>query len=213
MAEPTPEDLPDRAVRCIFELTYGDEPCSTGMWLRAATAGATGAQLADAAESIAAFFDSPDLLGNLSDSLIHEATKLIQYDGVGGAIEGIYSSAQPGLLTGDALPANACMVVSVHGTAHYRGGKGRMYIPGQANVAAASVKQWSEDFLTTMDTSIADFFAGVNALEPDGLGSLTIGTWHRWLHGAAITPTFDDCTGMSIQPRICTQRRRLGSTL
>jgi hypothetical protein len=211
--EPTPENLDAHAIRVSFDLTYGDEPCSFGMWLESSDVAPSGAECADAAQSIAALFDAPSFLGNLSSSLTHQSTKVTQYDGSGGAVEGIYTSAQPGLIGGDAMPANTAMVVSVHGSAHYRGGKGRMYIPGEVNAAAESVKQWSDDFVGTMNSAVADFLAAVNALTPTGFTTLTVGTWHRWLGGVAIAPSFDACTGMSIQPRICTQRRRLGSTL
>lgn len=111
------------------------------------------------------------------------------------------------------MPANAAMVCSVHDGSHYRGGKGRFYVPGQANVSAESVSQWSDDFVSTLNTSLAEFLSAVNALSDAPFSGITLGVWHRWLAGVAISPTFRPASAITVQPRICTQRRRLGPTL
>jgi len=211
---PRPEDIPSTVGRVHLMFAIGALPASCGFWLQSATPGPpTSGDLADLAANIDTFWDVPGIMGVASDSLTHDHTKVVWSDGLGAAVEGESTPGAPGLIAGDAMPANTCAVLSMHDGSHYRGGKGRMYWPGQPNAAAASVSSWSNDFVTTLDAGLNDFLIGVNALTPAWAGTITVGTLHRWLAGVAITPVFRPSSSITTQHRICTQRRRLGPTI
>ena len=212
--EPTPEDIPAVVGRVHFNFAFGSHAASCGHWLGSGTAGPpTPSDLSSLAATIGGFWAVPGIMGVLSDSLTLDNCKVVWSDGVGGAVEGESIIDAPGLVSGDAMPANTALVMSMHDGSHYRGGKGRFYIPGLPNVAAASVSSWSEDFLTTINAAFATYLTEVNALTTDWGGPLLCGTLHRWRAGVAITPDFRPTASIVGQARICTQRRRLGPTL
>jgi hypothetical protein len=65
-----------------------------------------------------------------------------------------------------------------------------------------------------MQDGINAVISGLNGLSDGTFTSVTAGVWHKFRAGAALAPpVFAPYTSASIQRRICTQRRRLGSEI
>lgn len=109
------------------------------------------------------------------------------------------------------LSANAAACINFPIARRYRGGHSRMYMGGMGNDSVASVTHWSESFITNMNNDFAAFIAGLNSYVGTGLATITVGSLSYVSGGAVrVTPVFDPWVGADTQPRICTQRRRLG---
>lgn len=125
-------------------------------------------------------------------------------------IEGTYDTSADGGSGSDYLPANVATVVSWKLASVYRGGKPRTYIPGVPPSAVGSDTAWTSDYVAATASFAAAFLAAFNAQTIDD-ASLNLGTMAFFRSNAALAPPyFESFVSSSCQPRICTQRRRLG---
>jgi hypothetical protein len=117
-----------------------------------------------------------------------------------------------GAESGGGLTANAAAVISWGILSSYRGGKPRTYIPGIGANALASARALSATFVASASAAAASFIDDVNALATGGITSVSLGTLHFFAAGVALAPpTFDPFVSARCQPRVCSQRRRLGA--
>ena len=134
-----------------------------------------------------------------------------------GSIEvgGHASTSEPGAGGGAALPANSSAVISWHTGEHYRGGKPRTYVPGIDSDSLLNLYLYTDEFIGSLRSGANSFLSDFNGLAlPGDWGSVSLGVWHRWSGGVAIDPpVFAPFFSAGVQPRVCTQRRRLGHTL
>lgn len=109
------------------------------------------------------------------------------------------------------LSANVAACINFPISRRYRGGHSRMYMAGMGNDSTSSESHWSTSFLTNMNNDFAAFIAGLNSYVGSGLATIEVGSLSYVTGGAPrVTPVFDPWVGADTQPRICTQRRRLG---
>ena len=186
-SEPTPEPLPEGTGRVKYHFDVGGLPASTGHWFLAAADAYSASTCTELAGNIADLWPTPAMIGNFWEgcSLVKIEVQVVPTGG--GEVAGFVALSLPGTITGDALPINAAAVLSLHDGSVYRGGKGRMYLPGFANSAASNVNVFSDEFVTAMNTAWADYLTAFNALT-FGAGLPTFSVLHRWLAGVAITP-------------------------
>jgi hypothetical protein len=130
-----------------------------------------------------------------------------------GEISAVASSSTFGSRSGFATN-NDCVLLSWGISSSYRGGKPRTYLPPGGTADRASGHAWDSAYLAAVNTSAAAFLTAVDALTYSSIDSVSLGCLHFFRAGAALDPpTFDPFTTVSVQPRICSQRRRLGPEL
>lgn len=213
--EPAPNPDPETTGWVKAKWLVDDQPCSSTLRLSyAVSALPTTADLATQAAALIPAFANPSFLGNLSAQVILTELELGYSFGGGTELVGVADTSEPGLEGGAALPLNAAIVFSLHTGERYRGGKGRMYIPGAPDSAQLSLREWTDDFVGAMATGAATMLSDIAAAAGGPFDSIVPCVRHQFLGGAALDPpVFTPITSISIQRRICTQRRRLGSTI
>ena len=85
---------------------------------------------------------------------------------------GYDTTAVAGSLSGTALPAEVATNVEFNIARRYRGGKPRMYLPGQVTANMANPGSWSSGWETSVNTDVPLFFTAVEALSPGSIGTL-----------------------------------------
>lgn len=128
--------------------------------------------------------------------------------------QAVISKAVSGTVGGTGLPAqNACCVNFPIGR-RYRGGHCRMYIPGMSGDNQLNGKQWQASFLTNMHNDFAAALAGLNGYSSPTFTSITwVQLSYRTGGAVRVTPVTDAVIGIEVQDRVCTIRRRLGSSI
>lgn len=102
------------------------------------------------------------------------------------------------------MPVNAAMCVSWHQAQRYRGGHARTYLCGLPEVNNLDGRHFSTDAVNAFVDKVGDFFT-------TGLTGLDLVLVRRISNTLVLSPpTTSLITGLSINPRIDSQRRRLG---
>lgn len=140
--------------------------------------------------------------------------------------EATASFSHAGRLSGGRLPADTCMVIGLPVARRYRGGHGRIYVFCGDESKIASEQEWSEAFVSGMQSGWAGFMGDIAAAVWSGGGTLS----HvvvSYYHGNTIethgspprarnvpvlreTPLVDQVLAYEARARIGSQRRRLG---
>jgi hypothetical protein len=213
--EPPANPLPVDGGHVKVTTVVDDMATSYSIGLLYATSGAPVAgDLAALAEVLAAFFGDPTWVGNLSnEAAITEVEAMYSFGG-GTELVGGFDTSQPGLIDTGAVPLNVALVASLHTGERYRGGKSRIYVAGCPDAARVDLRQWTNDFVSAMQDGINAVISGINGATSGPFTSVTAGVWHKFSGGAALAPpVFAPYESASIQRRLCTQRRRLGSEI
>jgi hypothetical protein len=125
----------------------------------------------------------------------------------------IVSKDVAGTVDGSGLPANVSALINFPVARRYRGGHSRMYMGGMGQNSTLDQNAWQSSFITNMNNDFAAFIAGLNGYSGTGLYSITVGQLSYYESGTLRdAPLFDPWLAADTQPRICTQRRRLGKT-
>lgn len=123
---------------------------------------------------------------------------------------GTVASVHPGTRTGGGLGAQVALVSSWIAPLRYRGGHPRNYWPGGTAADLATPATWINASLTQFENGFAAFLTAINAINagtsPVQFGLLSYHTGHV----LRPTPLFVAYTGVTVHPRLDTQRRRLG---
>lgn len=85
---------------------------------------------------------------------------------------GTVSVSHPGTLDGATLTANAATNIEFDLARRYRGGKPRMFLPPPDGTVLASIDKYTTDFVTAVNTGIAEFFSDIEALSVGSMGTL-----------------------------------------
>lgn len=213
--EPTPAPDPVDTGFVRAEYTVSGSPASCTVRLKFVTSGApVPGDLAALATALSAGWNSPSLQGNLSDQCTLDELVVGYSFGSGVELEGGAAMGDPGLIGGGACPVNSAIVASLHTGERYRGGKGRIYLPGAPISAILNLREWTDDFVSAIGPGVDNLISVINGATSGPFTSVTACVRHQFSAGAALTPpTFTPISSTSIQRRICTQRRRLGDTL
>lgn len=192
-----------------------DMPTSSTIRLTFATSGPpTAGDCSGLAGNLTPAFGNPSFVGNLSAQAILTELEVGYSFGGGVSIVGLADADDPGLIGGGACPLSSAVVVSFHDGDRYRGGKSRIYVPGAPLSAMLSLREWTDDFISALTDGIGTCLVDIAAATFGAFTAVTPAVRHQFSGGAALTPpVFNPIDSFSIQRRICTQRRRLGSEI
>jgi hypothetical protein len=130
------------------------------------------------------------------------------------AAQAIVPKSVFGTVGGSGLAANTACCVNFPTGRRYRGGHCRMYIGGLSSADQLTQNSWQTSFLANMHNDFAAALAGLNSYASPELLSLTwVQLSYRTGGAVRVTPVTDPVIGIAVQNRICTIRRRLGSSL
>lgn len=127
----------------------------------------------------------------------------------------------PNQESSQATPLNACVLISAKESYRYRGGHPRLYFsPGSVTDTAPGQYEWSGATLATWTTDMAHFLAAVNGYSYTSGHTGFLCNVH-YIDKAVNpvppyyvpSPVVRPVVQFVPQPRICTQRRRLGPLL
>lgn len=210
--EPTPNALPSGGGRASIGFAVDDKPASVGLWLFFSGSTSPG----DVNDLAAGILDVwiENIQPVLSAQCLVKLCEVVLQDGASEQ-GGHASTSEPGAGGGAALPANSSAVISWHDGSSYRGGKPRTYVPGIDADSLLNLYLYTDEFVGSLRSGANAFIDGIAALAPIGdIDTVTLGCWHRWRAGVALDPPeFRPYASAGVQPRVCTQRRRLGHTL
>jgi len=150
----------------------------------------------------------------MNDNVILESTQVVLYGPGDDVIDATVGDGGVGSTTGTALPANCACCLSWQIAPHYRGGHPRTYLCGFNVEDTSTTTSWSGSFITNAESAAQSYHEDLESIGPIGDGITTIehgvvsfaagGDWRD-------PPVFRRITGASVDSRIDTQRRRLGS--
>jgi hypothetical protein len=84
-------------------------------------------------------------------------------------------------------------------------------MPGMLHDNVVSNREFSSAYVANMTTAAAAVLNDINAMTTANLATVEMGVLSRYLAGVVRTPpVFYGYTAASFQPRVCTQRGRLG---
>lgn len=143
--------------------------------------------------------------------------------GLSGQWTGSYNGGQ----SGTPLPLQVATNIEFGIARRYRGGKPRMYHPPSDQNNTADAANWSDAYVSAMNTNAAGFFGAIEALSIGAMGTLqhvnlsyySGFTNHTSTSGRSrAVPTYrstavvDTVTGYSTKKKMGSQRRRRSST-
>jgi hypothetical protein len=119
------------------------------------------------------------------------------------------SGSGPGTGASPSAPANAALCVSWRVAMHYRGGHGRSYFSGLPSTAIFNANSWLGATQTAWTTAAGFIKNSLTATY--GAATCQMIMLRRYSDGAELaTPLQVPITGVSVDSRIDSQRRRLG---
>lgn len=182
---------------------------------------ADAAAIANTCKSLWTTNIAPLVTGAISLNLV-QVTDLSSASGAQGQSG---SGAVSGTRTGAGTTANDCMLINLHITRRYRGGKPRQYWPGGAAADLADGMHWSAGFQTSWQAAWNAMNSGINAITWTG-GNMSgpVNVSYYTLPNTVVTspttgrarnvptkrstPLIDPIVSGTPNARIATQRRR-----
>lgn len=107
-----------------------------------------------------------------------------------------------GSSSGAALPPNVAALIHKSTDRGGRSGKGRAFLPGLSEGAVDSAGNISAAFITQINGDLDSAFTALAS-------SVYVDELKLWHQESISNPTGDSITGLSIDPKVATQRRRL----
>jgi hypothetical protein len=120
----------------------------------------------------------------------------------------------PGSYSSDALPIQVAACVNWPIYARYRGGKPRTYLCVGDHVSTSDDVHWTSGFLAAADAAVASWYADIVPIVAGGFTADNLCVV-SYVHAGAprVAPVQFTIAGVgTVQPRLCSQRRRLGRT-
>lgn len=113
-----------------------------------------------------------------------------------------------------ALPNGTALVVSHHISRRYRGGHPRTYFAGLSAADMLSAREWTAGTVSAWQAAWNSFSSSLMGATTGGINITEIGSVsYRSGNARRVAPVFDQFVGSAVQPRVCSQRRRLGALL
>lgn len=130
------------------------------------------------------------------------------------APSGEFTQINAGGVTSAGTNAQTCCVISHKIARRYRGGHPRSYLGGFSASDLQDQRTWSNTFLSTIFTAWSTYItdvqtSGITPMAPYTAYSVS----YRSGNAPRVTPVLDVIFASEPQPRLCTQRRRLGPLL
>jgi len=116
----------------------------------------------------------------------------------------------PGTRVGQGITNATALVSSWKINRRYRGGHPRSYWPGGNTSDMADLRDWSATFVTAATNGFTAFRTAMNATSVAGGSSHMVNLSYISNKTQRVTPQIDTITGVTVGPRVDTQRRRLG---
>lgn len=121
-------------------------------------------------------------------------------------LTGLYVDGTAGTMEGDPMTDQVATLLNYTTNLRYRGGRGRMYLPGPTVSAIETGDSWSSDFVGDVEAGAATVMDGVNELEI-GAAELQWSLYHR---GTTHVPQgVEPVLVITCSPTPGTQRRRV----
>jgi hypothetical protein len=200
------------AVRVSIEQEQQGVNIVNVFWLKVSPSPAVPAALVTLAQNMSNFWVN-DFIPTQHSSISHTGVNVLYY-GPSGEYSAAFPRTAAGTAAGTALPNDNSLVLSWSIARTYRGGHPRSYIGGQITSAMLNTVEWTSSHLTAMVSSAETFMAQVNALTTADFSSIQLGTMSRSSGGVPRASTlFEPYVAVTAQPRVCSQRRRLGALL
>lgn len=209
--EPAPNPPPVGTVKVRHSGALDGVPWGVGSWLL--TTGAPGpGDLSDLATDMAGVFVT-NLLPLICVDVGYTECSVRYWDGSVWTMA-TSSFSHVGGMSGLRLTSQASSLISWGIGTSYRGGKPRTYLPQPSNAAVGFAHEWSGGHIANLTAGGAGYLSDVNGLAPGGITTVTLGVVRFFSGGAALAPpVFDPFLSANGQPRVCSQRRRLGPEL
>lgn len=173
------------------------------------TGSPAGTDLADLATDMYGAFETNLLPICGAHFTLHQC--LLKYWDGANVIDAGVAAIFPGGVSGDQLSAQACCVISWLGGGSYRGGHPRTYIPSMVQANLIDAAHFTDAYLNDVTDAGNAFITDVNGITAGGITGVALGVIHEFSGGSPLSPsTFNQYTGARVQPRVCTQRHRLG---
>ena len=119
-----------------------------------------------------------------------------------------------GTIAGDAVPAQVCVGISWQVTAGYKGGHPRQYVAGFPQTKMLGVREITGDYASTLAAGANTFLTSVNAFSSGGISELHLVCMSFVRNKLWRTPPVPiTIHSAHVDPRVDTQRRRLGPDL
>lgn len=199
-------------VRVSFEQTFTDINVANVFWLSVSPDVSEPVDLADFSSSLSAAYQAHILPLQTSELSLVSVKSL--YYGPAGEFSGESVGTHAGGNSESPLPQDSALVASWQIARTYRGGHPRSYFAGLCYTDIYDTTKWQPSRITVWQAALAAFNTAVNAISSADFSSVTLGTQSRSTGGFPRTDSlFERYLGVSVQPRICSQRRRLGSLL
>jgi hypothetical protein len=179
------------------------------------------------AQSLAAdvYGHAADLAANWHEQVQLTGVRVTDLSSSSGAV-GEHEESTVGTLSGNLLPASACLLINYVVGRRYRGGKPRSYYPWGDASSMGSNNVWTTGFVNSVSTNYAAFLAAVIGLSSgsttlqnhvnvsyyDGFTVVTnpVTGRARNVSKQRTSPVVDLVTTWAVSTRIRSQRRRLG---
>jgi hypothetical protein len=208
-SEPPPNPLPNGGGFVRFEGHWETQRWASVMGLRY-TGTPTGTDLNDVAHDLFTAYEDNLLDWQSDDSAITKTTAVGTFGG--DILEGLHIGSEHGTASDTNDTLQNCVLLSWHIASHYRGGKPRTYLPGLTESKRDDARSLDDTFVSDLTALAQSFLAAVNIIGEGGITAIELGVWARFRSGAALSPpVFHPYLDVSVQKRVCTQRRRLGS--
>jgi hypothetical protein len=124
--------------------------------------------------------------------------------------EGSATGSTPGGLSGSALSSNAAACLTWKIARRYRGGHPRTYVAGALSSHTSNANTWGATYLTAMTSAALALRTAINGVVA-GASTVQVGTLHYYRAGVLLaTPLVSEYTGVVVDSRVDSQRRRLG---
>jgi hypothetical protein len=122
------------------------------------------------------------------------------------------TGSTPGTSTGTSLPPNVALCVSWLIGRHYRGGRPRMYFGGLANtrVVTTNARLWQETDRANWQTAAAGFLDDLDDVIVEGEPVAAVAVHRERQRAQLDVPLVSNITAARVDPRVDSQRRRLG---
>jgi hypothetical protein len=155
-----------------------------------------------------------DVMPSLANDLVLSHTTSKDLSVLNGG-DGLFTPVAPtvGGAGSAALPANCALVASWAEFISYRGGHPRTYLPGIPIGEQSDPQHVASTYATTIQTAMAAFLSSINTGVPTGaaFSGVLVVVHYRLNAAPQIPPQVEPITGVTVNTRIDSQRRRLGS--
>lgn len=155
-----------------------------------------------------------NVVSKMSNNVLLTSCSLSLYGPSGDLYEGVAAFSLGGANATTVFPAQCAACISWATTRGYRGGHPRSYLPGVCVGMTTTVREFSGTFASSLAAGANTYRTNVNGYSTAPFTSVELGTISfvrdkEWL----TPPVFMSYGAAHVDPRIDTQRRRLGRDL